>query len=350
MNGNNSKDSDVFDNYLHNEATKRAYRIQFNKFLTWYGHSQEELLKLSQKDLEKQVIEYIAVCKDQGLKPRSIYLAVTALKFVTSMNDVLLNWDKLKRLVPKPGKLTGSDTWEDQDIREMIKVAGNSRNRALIYFLKSTGVRKGAIPLIKLKHIKDMDNNCKSVLVYDEDIEEYTVFMDPESSQSFESYLDRRTRDGEELSPDSWAFCTNNKHHEQLNEKSIDGILTRIIKNIPGKSRKLQSQNRYNIQLLHGFRKWYSTKIKLNKSISHSVAERLQGHKAKLDENYFRPHSDVLFQEWLKIMPDLLLDDHKRKDEMIKQLSIDKDKQIEHLQKQLDILWNAMSLMDKDRP
>lgn len=347
MYGNNSKISQVFDQYCHNEKTKEAYSFQLARYLNHFEIDIEQLRSKNQKEIEQSIIQYVADLREQGLKPPTIKLALTSLKFYFDMNDVLLNWTKLKKLVPASIKLTGSDTWTDQDIREMIKSAGNSRNRALVYFLKSTGVRKGAIPGIRLEHIKDQDHGCKSVLVYAESKEEYTAFLDPESAQALENYFAFRTRKGEELKPESYVFTTSYNKNDPLSTRAIDEIIARIIRNIPGDSRKIQSKTRHNIQTLHGFRKWFGTKIKLNEKISYSVGERLLGHSAKLDPNYFVPHSPALFEKYLNIMSDLILDNHKKKDEQIKQLTDEKDKTIAGLQRQIDILWGAFKMMDQ---
>ena len=38
------------------------------------------------------------------------------------MNDVILNWSKLKKMVPEKVKPTGGDTWTVQEIREILKL------------------------------------------------------------------------------------------------------------------------------------------------------------------------------------------------------------------------------------
>ncbi|WP_316505174.1 hypothetical protein [Nitrosopumilus sp.] len=53
----------------------------------------------------------------------------------------------------------------------------------------STEVRIGAITDIKIKHVKNKDENCKSVCVYADDKEEYHAFLTPEASQYLDKYI-----------------------------------------------------------------------------------------------------------------------------------------------------------------
>ena len=91
--------------------------------------------------------------------------------------------------------------------------------------------------------------------------------------------------------------------------------------------------------LLHGFRKRFATAIKLDKTISFSVGERLLGHKAYLDPEYFAPTKENLFQEFRKVMSNLIIDQATKlrieaqiKDEQLKEIKSQKDVVIQQLQ------------------
>ena len=96
--------------------------------------------------------------------------------------------------------------WTTDDIRVKLSNVRDLRQKALIHFLAASGVRRGAIPEIKLRHLKDMPNGCKSVLVYDDSLEEYTTFIHAEAFSSLEKYIDRRRADGEHIDENSPLF------------------------------------------------------------------------------------------------------------------------------------------------
>ena len=61
--------------------------------------------------------------------------------------------------------------------------------------------------------------------------------------------------------------------------------------------------------------------MKLRPDCNLSLAERLMGHSTtiQLDNSYFRPNDDQLFSEYLKVLPDLMIDEKYRlRDELEK--------------------------------
>lgn len=81
----------------------------------------------------------------------------------------------------------------------MLDLEPQKRNRTLIHVLASTGMRKGALPDLKISSLKRMPRNCYAVLVYEDSIDEYLTFLTPEASMELDSYLEERKNDGESL-------------------------------------------------------------------------------------------------------------------------------------------------------
>ena len=92
-------------------------------------------------------------------------------------NDIELRWKKIHRLFPAKIKKTGGKIWTIEDIQIMVSSVRNLRQKAIIHFLAASGVRRGAIPDLKLKHLKEMRHGYRSVLVYEGSLEEYTTFI-----------------------------------------------------------------------------------------------------------------------------------------------------------------------------
>ena len=92
--------------------------------------------------------------------------------------------------------------------------------------------------------------------------------------------------------------CDRNKIHLNMKTKRRD-------------FKKLASESRYEIMSAHGFRKRFNTIVKMRSDVNINLAERLLGHSRtiKLDNNYFRPTVVQLFTEYLKALPDLMVDE-----------------------------------------
>jgi integrase len=70
----------------------------------------------------------------------------------------------------------------------MLGVA-DERMKIVILFLASSGIRIGAIPLIKMRNLQE-----NKITVYESTNEEYYTFITPERKKAIDFYLDFRSR------------------------------------------------------------------------------------------------------------------------------------------------------------
>jgi len=91
-----------------------------------------------------------------------------------------------------------------------------------------------------------------------------------------------------------------------LNEASISNLILRCKINAG-----VNFDDSPNL-LCHAFRRRFNTILKLNKESNAPLIERLMGHDMKLDNSYFQPTLDNLFEEYQKGMADLAIDDSER--------------------------------------
>jgi integrase/recombinase XerD len=106
----------------------------------------------------------------------------------------------------------------------------------------------------------------------------------------------------------------------------------------------------------HGFRKRFDTILKSNYNVNINLAEKIMGHSTTipLDNVYFKPAIEQLFDEYQKAIPELIIDDKfrlqeqlKEKDEKINELN-DKDNEIDFLKQTiLEIKNNMLELQNK---
>lgn len=182
--------------------------------------------------------------------------------------------------------------------------------------MSASGVRIGAFPYLKIRDIQPIEN-CKSVLVYSGEIDEYTTFLTPEAAKAFDQYIEQRKRDGEYFDDNSPAFRkTYQIGIEKVNvvtEKAVSYVMERILKNtnIPHSENGVRNE----IQRNHGLRKRFDTIMKNTDSMKLIHAEKMFGHSIPsipLDETYADFSIESLFNEYKKAISALTIDNSER--------------------------------------
>jgi len=239
----------VYEQAMKSDATKKSYFFQLNKFKKYYHIKDfDSLLTIDPKKLQVMLEDYLFRLKKAS---SSIQTAFYAIELFFSMNDMMLNFKKIRKMFPPLEKRTGMAAYITEDIQKILDVTSSKKHKALIHFLASSGVRIGAIPDLKLKHLEDMEFGCKSVLVYADECEEYTTFLTPEATTSLNDYFDERRKNGEFIVDDSPVFASRHRltQHTRINpltEGAAIGIMYRLATRAETR-RKKQTQNRYNI-------------------------------------------------------------------------------------------------------
>ncbi len=346
-------------------ATKIEYGCRLKQFfrnstITSY----DELIKVPNEELENTLVDY---CKfilhkvRQGkLSPNTVPKMFKPIKFVLGINyrENDVRWRPIESLFPPGERRSGFRAWTTEQIQEMIdrcSGANISRNKALIHFMASIGGRIGIHEnQLLMKHLIPMSSNdtqnmdCYAVLLYaesDESAEEkdyrdsskdvvsgdsYWAFLTPEATKWLKRYHGERQRCGEMLNDDTPifrnVFSTLRPYAKiQLSKQAVFNIFERIVRNTSIK--RSQKGRRYDIQLLHGFRKRFNTILKLENSVNANIAEKIMGHKNGLDGVYFVPTREQCFTEFLKAIPFLTISDDERlrlENQKLKQENIEK--------------------------
>jgi len=304
----------LFENSLKSEQTREQYLYYLNRFIKHFNLKDfDSILKTDTKDLVTMLEDYVIDLKNK-VSPNTIPTQISPLQSFFEINDITINWKRIKKLFPARVKLTGRKAWTNADIKKMLEFVPDIRAKCLIHFLASTAVRIGSLEDIKLKHIEEMPHKSKSVLIYEGSTEEYYTFLTPESAAILDLYLEKRSNSGETLGPESPLFRNlyklRNSKAKSLTKEGIESIMRRVARNAG--LRKDKIGQRYSVQLDHGFRKRYATILKLNKEINQNSVEKLLGHKNGLDGVYFIPTRDELFEQFSKSIVDLTIDDSER--------------------------------------
>lgn len=310
----------LFENSLKTEPTRKMYLYFLDKFKDFYNlKDYDSIIVLGESRLQIMVEDYVMMLKKR-ISPNSMRTYMAGIQAFLETNDIELRWKKIHRLFPAKVKKTGGKMWTTQDIQVMLSNVRDLRQKALIHFLAASGVRRGAIPDLKLRHLSEMPNGCKSVLVYEDSIEEYTTFIHAEAVSWLEKYIEHRRTDGEYIDENSPLFRKTYQLGIQkvipLNEDLVMKSVWHAIKSSGLRTGQQKKSGRYETQTDHGFRKRFNTILKMTDMIKPLLAEKMMGHSIKsipLDETYLTPTVENLFIEYKKAIPELTIDSSARK-------------------------------------
>ena len=327
----------LFHSAIKSEATKKQYDVLLEQFKKYFIiKDYDSLISIDSKELQKMVEDYVLYHRSQDKSYGLINGMVCSLSLFFSMNDRTLNWQKIKKMLPERTKPTGDKPYTTEQIRQILKNTSNLKYRAMIHLMANAGVRVGSFEELRMKDIQDYKDGCKSITSYGDDLKEYTTFITPEGSQALEEYFEFRKKNGDELTSDSWVFASTNQD-KPITSDTASTEMNRIISKAIFRKK---SNGRFEIASCHGFRRRFATVLKSNKEINLSISEKLLGHSTtvQLDNVYFKPSLEVIFDEYRKAIPDLAIDESTKlklelqnKDEKLASLE-SKDKRIEDLE------------------
>jgi len=334
----------LFENAIKSPETLSRYKYYVDIFMKFYHlKDYDSLSTMDSKQLQVMVEDYVMDLKKR-VNPNSVPTYVNPLQTFLDVNENEIKWKKIRRLFPAKIKATGRKAYTRDDIARMLSLEPKQRNRVIIHILASTGMRKGALPKLRIKHLKKMEHDCYSFLVYEGSTEEHWSFLTPEASKELDLYFEKRKTDGEKLDGNSPVFRMTYQVGIQkvrpMTDKAIDQTVERIVKRARLREK---NGNRYDKMLNHGFRKRFETIVKMNKEIPVAVTEKLIGHKAyyddrgnhiQQDESYFVPEVEQLFQFFEKAVPDLTIDDSERKQALL-DVALKEKSELEHKNEEL---------------
>ena len=137
-----------------------------------------------------------------------------AAKLFCEMNDLVLNWKKITRGLPRGRQAANDRAPTMEEIQKLVEYP-DRRIKPIVYTMVSSGVRIGAWNCLRWKHIIPITNNnntssneviAAKVLVYAGDREEYYTFITPEAYTSLKDWMDFRASYGEKITGDSWVM------------------------------------------------------------------------------------------------------------------------------------------------
>jgi integrase len=102
--------------------------------------------------IEEKIIEYIVDMKSKGKGYSTIHNYAAAVLAFYKINDVVLNVTKINRFIPVQRRVRKDRAYSADEILSMIEIA-DERMRVAILLMASSGIRLGALPLLKIRNL-----------------------------------------------------------------------------------------------------------------------------------------------------------------------------------------------------
>ena len=203
-----SRTVEIFEQYIQSEWTKKTYRYSIDAFCKWLDFEEwKQIIDLDSNELRHKIEDYVILRKNEGKSHNYIRTTTFALQSLCEANEKDgINWKKIRKLLGSKTKPKKTRPFTTNECQIMLDHAKGLRNKALILFLASSGVRRGGIAHLKIKHLKQMPHNTVRLTVYADTNEEYITFINKEASDALTRYHKQREYDGEKLTPESLVF------------------------------------------------------------------------------------------------------------------------------------------------
>ncbi|MFY3740425.1 MAG: integrase [Candidatus Nitrosomirales archaeon] len=257
--------------------------------------------------------------ENKEIQPSTVSLYVSAIKHFFVMNDVVINWSKLSKMLPEMTTLEDRG-YTKEEIVTMLDDA-DEREKVVVLLLATAGMRIGAIPGLKIKHLKPIHLNnelvASRITVYAGTKDEYYTYCTSECYRAIQKYIEYRKRNHEKVNEDSYVIrdkintevptkVSKVLQGKGLTYNGLAHILQRLLENCG--VRKPGNVKRHPVKLAHGFRKFFDTTC-TDCGVDLLHVEMLEGHDTKLKGSYYRPTEDKLLQSYLLVANQLTVDD-----------------------------------------
>lgn len=320
----------VFRDALSNPLTRDRYERRLKAFLEFLDLEGDTLQPKAEIFATKSkanpswstsaVMQYMRHHKERvekgDLSASTISNYYKPIKLFCDMNDIVLNWKKITRGLPKGRKHSTDRIPTLEEIKQLLKYPDRRLKPAILTML-SSGIRLGAWDFLRWGDITPINKNEKvaaaKIIVYRGERDEYFTFITPEAYEAIKEYLDFRASHGESITEKTWilrdefdlakssrGLATVPK---QLQSSGLKRLIERALWAQKLRKPLENGQKRHEFKADHGFRKYFKTMAEQQMKSLH--VEILMGHSTGLADNYYRISDEELLSEYLKAVPAL---------------------------------------------
>ena len=341
---------------LRSPHTKKTYISSLITFMKYKKFTSTNQLLLGEtKLIQSYIIECILYLKEtNGLSSQTLTVFTAALKHFYNMNDIILNWKKINSFIGELVRTVKDRAYSRKEIEEVLEKC-DERKRVMILLQTSAGLRIGALPELKIKHLNKIERyGIYRISVYEGTSDEYYCFCSPECARAIDNYLQYRRLYHEQITPQSPLireqfdktnpFMTKACH---ITRHTMTWTISQALQDAGVRKKRTlkecqRRQKRHEIMNDHGFRKFYDTTL-TNAGIHPLYIELLEGHRVKgVKDSYFKPSENDLLEGndkmrgYISAINDLTIDESQRLQQELIELK-ERGDQIQKLRKEKDI-------------
>ena len=191
------------------EKTIRYYRCNIEKMLDTI---KIPVIKITTEMLRKYLVEYQTINNCGKVTIDNIRRSLSTFFSWLEEEDYIIK-SPMKRIHKVKTAVIVKDTIPDEKIEILRDNCNNLRDRAMIDFLLSTGIRVGE--LVRL-NIDDIDFSERECVVYGKGDKERKAYFDAKTKIHLLNYIESRTDNNIAL------FVSLNKPHSRLTESGVE--------------------------------------------------------------------------------------------------------------------------------
>ncbi|MFZ0697637.1 MAG: tyrosine-type recombinase/integrase [Nitrososphaeraceae archaeon] len=256
----------------------------------------DKLLEKDPKHIQMDICDFVTYLRKRGNASASVSVYVAAVNKFYAMNDIILNWKKIRSFMGEHEKTVEDRPYTHSEIQTLIQHA-SPRNKAMILLMSSAGLRIGAISTLKIKDLEPIDKyNIYKISVYSRSRKSrYFSFCTPECRKSIENYIEYRRRWEERITEESPLFRTEfNNGIKYISTDRGKQIIINILRDTGLRKPPIEGKTqRSHIMGNHGFRKFFETNA-FKAGMDHMYLRRLMGQKSGLEDSYLKLSEEEL--------------------------------------------------------
>ena len=244
-----------------------------------------------------------------------------ATKLFCEMNNLILNWKRIRRGLPHGREAANDRAPTLEEIQRLVEYP-DRRIKSIIYTMASSGIRLGAWDYLRWKHVTSITNGLGEIItakliIYAGDREEYYTFVTAEAYNSLKDWMDFRASYGEKITGESWVmrdlWQTTNidygaklglaTYPKKLKSSGIKRLIERALWEQNLRHTLSPGMKRHEWKAAHGFRKFYKSRAEqVMKPINVKIT---MGHDIGISASYYKPTEREVLEDYLKAV-DLL--------------------------------------------
>jgi len=289
----------VWMNSLTNraEGTRKVYLSHFTRFVAYIKKTPDELRRLKWQEnqsakpwersqVENYVRDYLAYMeRDEGLSCSYAQGAYASIRSFFTKNGMPLNMDAND--IPD-GVSFGSAVPSSGQVKQIVDAAGTLRYRALILFLKDSGLRIGDVLRLKWRDLNGVEEGFYGFeIITKKRKAPANGFVGPETSDALRHYREKRLQGTRKIPreqnvEENFLFCARTQPTTALTVSAVSKNIGDIIRRLRFKDLKP-----------HGLRKFWEQNVQVEQPV---YKKRLNGRKlTKYEATYLEQNPKDLF-------------------------------------------------------